>query len=287
MAATGAMAAAVMAIGLGSGGCFSPTFATCAVSCGEGSACPDGHFCLGDGKCHASEDEALCTPGGGDASADDSDDTTDDPGDDDTDDTDDTTDDVADDMPPPDGGPPDASLPDAGVPVTPTSPGDLVVSEIHKDPEAEPDPDGEWFEVFNPTGQTFDMQGLRIRDQDTDFFDVDDSIIVPPGGRVIFARFASPAANGGVPGVDFEYGKSFSLGNGDDEVVIQNLDNNAILDAVAYGADFPAQPGGVSLSLDPQSENATDNNLGENWCGGSTPYGDGDLGSPGVANPDC
>jgi hypothetical protein len=296
VAATGVMAAAVMAFGLGSGGCFSPKFESCAVSCGEGSACPDDQICLSDGKCHASQDEVLCTPGGGDASVDDGDDISDDVDDtyDDVDDTsddvddvsDDTSDDDADDLPPPDGGTPDAASPDAGVPVTPTSPGDLVISEIHKDPVEAGDLLGEWFEVLNPTGQTFNLQGLQIRDDDKDSFLVDSAVIVPPGGRVVFARSGNDNQNGGVTGVDFAYGDFFVLGNGEDEVVLQNLDNGATLDRVAYGFDFPLGEG-AALSLDPESENSIDNDDAKNWCEGSTVFGDGDLGSPGSANPDC
>jgi hypothetical protein len=288
LGAAGAMAAAVMAFGLGSGGCFSPKFESCAVSCGEGSACPDDQFCLSDGKCHASQEEALCTPGGGDASADDGDDgddTTDD-SDDPDDTTDDTTDDTADDLPPPDGGPPDASLPDAGPPVTPTSSGDLVITEIHKDPTVEPDPGGEWFEVFNPTAQTFDMQGLRISDLGSEFFIVDQEVIVPPGGRVVFARVGNPDNNGGVAGVDFVYGKLFSLGNNDDEVLIENLEAATFLDTLLYDPAFPDIEG-ASMSLDPGSHDSIDNDNAENWCAGSTVFGDGDLGTPGAANPDC
>lgn len=295
--ATGAMAAVVLALGLGSGGCFSPKFESCAVTCGEGSACPDDQFCLSDGRCHASQDDELCTPGGGDASVDDGDDTSDD-GDDTSDDgddvaddltddtTDDTSDDTTDDLPPPDGGPPDAALPDAGEPVTPTSAGDLVISEIHKDPTEAGDVLGEWFEVLNPTGQTFDLQGLQVRDEGKDSFLVDSSVIVPPGGRVVFARSGNVNQNGGVEGVDFVYGDFFVLGNGEDEVLLQNLDNGATLDRVAYDFSFPLADG-AALSLDPGSENSVDNDDAKNWCESTTPFGDGDLGSPGSANPDC
>ena len=48
------------------------------------------------------------------------------------------------------------------------------------------------------------------------------------------------------------------------------------------GPAFP-DPTGASMALiDP----ALDNNVGANWCTSSTPYGDGDLGTPGAAN-DC
>ena len=277
-----AMAAAtVAALALGSAGCFSPKFEACAVTCGEASACPDEQFCLGDGKCHASEDEELCTINPDDASVIDG--ST--PGDDGGTRIDSGGGDGDEDAGA-DGGEPDASLIDAGPPVSPTSPGDLVITEIHRDPTAAQDPAGEWFEILNPTDSTFDLVGLRVRDADTDFFDIVGSVIVPPGGRVVFARVANPDQNGGVAGVDLEYGELFTLANGEDEVFIENLDPAVILDSVSYGFDFPDVEG-ASLSLDPDEETSTGNNDAANWCSGQTPYGLGDLGSPGSANPDC
>ena len=294
VAAAGAMVAAVLALGLGSGGCFSPTFESCAVSCGEGSACPGDQLCLSDGKCHASQDEALCSPGGGDASVDDGDDVTDsddpddtsDDPDDTSDDPDDTSDDSADDLMPPDGGTPDASFPDAGIPVTPTEQGDLVISEIHKDPVEAGDLTGEWFEVYNPTERTFDMQGLRVGDFGAESFEVVSEVIVPPGGRVIFGRRGDPDVNGGVAGVDYVYGDAMSLGNNGDEILIENVEAATFIDAVLYDLVFPDVQG-AAMSLDPDLHDSVDNDSSKSWCAASTPYGDGDLGSPGAANPDC
>ena len=69
---------------------------------------------------------------------------------------------------------------------------------------------------------------------------------------------------------------------GQDETIAAALGVEA--DRVEYdgGATFP-DPNGASMSLiDP----ALDNNVGANWCEASTPFGDGDLGTPGGAN-DC
>ena len=297
VAAAAALAVAgVLVVGLGSGGCFSPKFESCAVSCGEASACPDDQFCLSDGKCHASQDDELCTSGG-DASVDDGDDVSDvsdDPDDtsdvsdvsDDPDDTSDDPDDSADDVVPPDGGPPDASLPDAGPAVTPTEQGDLVISEIHKDPFESGDLTGEWFEVYNPTKQTFDMQGLRIGDFGAESFDIVSEVIVPPGGRVIFARRGDPDVNGGVTGVDYVWGDAMSLGNNGDEILIENVETSTFIDAVLYDLVFPDIEG-AAMSLDPDLHDTVDNDSSKSWCAASTVYGAGDLGTPGTANPDC
>lgn len=259
------------------GACFSPKLDRCAISCGEGGVCPTDHICLEDGVCHASRDDDLCLPGMEDASFADGPIDPPDAG-------------MGQDGSLPDGGEPpiDAAF-DAGRPVTPTSAGDLVITEIHKDPFEEPDPEGEWFEIFNPTTTTFDLLGLRVSDLGlpADTFDIDRSVIVAPGRRVVFARVGDPDQNGGV-NVDFSYGEAFALGNADDEIVIENPDALVIIDSVLYDPllDFPNLQG-ASLSLDPDEHDVLANNEGENWCEGSTAYGAGDFGTPGQPNPQC
>ena len=41
-------------------GCYSPTFASCDVSCGSDSPCPDDYACGSDGFCRASSDTTAC-----------------------------------------------------------------------------------------------------------------------------------------------------------------------------------------------------------------------------------
>jgi hypothetical protein len=256
--------------------CFSPKLDRCAISCGEGGVCPTDHICLEDGVCHASRDDELCLPGREDASFADGPIDQPDAGE-------------GQDGSLPDGGEPpiDAAF-DAGRPITPTNAGDLVITEIHKDPFAAQDPAGEWFEIFNPTSTTFDLLGLRISDLGApDVFDIDQSVIIPPGGRAVFARVGDPDTNGGVT-VDFTYGKAFALGNDDDEIVVENPDALVIIDSVLYDPklSFPDLER-ASASLDPDEHDVLANNDGENWCDGSTVYGAGDLGTPGGPNPQC
>jgi len=265
-AISAAMCGAVLA--LSSGACFSPSFEACAVTCGPSEACPDGQFCLTDGRCHAGRDEELCSLDRQDGAPNDG---------------------AVD----PDGGTVDGGNDagemevDAGPPVRPTEIGDLVVSEIHKDPDAVADEQGEWFEVFNPTDSTFDLRQLVVRDLGGEAFTVDQSLIVAPRGRLVFARVADPAVNGGVT-ADFAYGAEFALGNNNtDEILIENRQAGVEIDRVAFeNFTFPNVQG-ASISLDPEDHDAVSNDLGMNWCEGQTKYGDGDRGTPGRPNPQC
>ena len=62
--------------------------------------------------------------------------------------------------------------------------GDVIVTEIMKNPSAVNDSEGEYFEVYNTTGADIDMQGWDITDADGDSR-------AAPGG---VARPPSPAA---------------------------------------------------------------------------------------------
>ena len=160
------------------------------------------------------------------------------------------------------------------------NPGDLVINEIMQNPAAVSDGNGEWFEVFNNTAGPVDLIGLTIRDDGSNTHTITSSVVVAVGDFAVLARNSTFATNGGVT-VDYQY-SSFFLGNSDDEVIIE--EGGVEIDRVEYdgGPSFP-DPTGAAMALDVTTN---DNNDGSNWCTASTPYGDGDLGTPGAAN-DC
>ena len=235
--------------------CFSPSYERCAVECAAGD-CPPDTFCLADGRCHAQPDEPLCTlgeiidagagdAGGGDAAA------------------------------------PDAATFDAGQPVTPTTHGQLVISEIFKDPTQLDEEPREWFEIHNPTDLRFELMGLTVQDDDrVETFDVESSVVLPPHGRVVFARNGDPELNGGID-EDYDYADDFSLGNGSDVVEIQYPLGDVVLDRVEYGNALGGWPDeeGMSVSLDPDEHDATSNDDGAVWCDAAP--------TPGAPNPEC
>jgi predicted extracellular nuclease len=169
-------------------------------------------------------------------------------------------------------------------PTLAAGPGDVVINEIMQNPSAVSDSAGEWFELFNATGSDIDINGWTIEDNDFDSHVIANGgpLIIPAGGFLVLGNNGNPATNGGVT-VDYAYGSSWFLSNSADEVVL--LDDSLVeIDRVEYdgGPDFP-DPNGASMALiDP----ALDNNVGDNWCVATTPYGFGDLGTPGAVN-DC
>ena len=166
--------------------------------------------------------------------------------------------------------------------------GELIVTEIMKDTDAVEDSAGEWFELYNTSAIDIRLcTDWAFEDDGGETHSLADgySLLVPSGSYVVLGRSEDTATNGGVT-VDYAYGSGMWLGNDDDELVL--VHGGTEIDRVEYdgGSTWP-DPRGASLTLDPRSFDATDNDDPDNWCEASTPYGDGDLGTPGSANDGC
>jgi uncharacterized protein len=182
-------------------------------------------------------------------------------------------------------GNPACPAPFEGLRVDDLEPGDLVISEVMQNPLAAGDDYGEWIEVYVDAPEPVDLWHLAIEDDSGDGFEVDAPLVVEPGSYVVFASFAEPSVNGGIE-ADAEWRWDFGLANSGDTVRL--LAGTVTIDEIVYdnGLTFP-DPEGASMSLDPGRLDADDNDAGSAWCTGGTPYGDGDLGTPGAANPPC
>ena len=166
--------------------------------------------------------------------------------------------------------------------------GDLIISEFMQNPAKVDDSLGEWFEVYNNSGGTLDLDGLYVADDGSDSFTVSGALLVDAGDYVVFGNNSDSKTNGGVT-VDYSYGTSMALANGDDEIVLADSSKlGTIYDEIAYddGATFP-DGSGASAQLNDDTWDAGDNDDGSNWCLGTASYGDGDLGTPGADNAVC
>lgn len=163
--------------------------------------------------------------------------------------------------------------------------GDLVISEILKDPLAVDGDYGEWFELYNGSGEDVDLVGLVVEDDSGDDFEVFRPLVVEAGGYVVFGSFLDEAKNGRVP-VDAEWRWGFSLANSGDTIRV--LAGTRVIDTVAYdpGLTFPDTQGSA-MALDPDALDAVTNDDGSRWCVATRAYGLGDLGTPGAQNDGC
>jgi hypothetical protein len=166
--------------------------------------------------------------------------------------------------------------------------GSVIFTEIMQNPDAVSDNVGEWFELYNTTGEDIDLEGWNIIDDDHSLYEegftFPNSLIIPAHGYIIIANNANSATNGGLPTPDFVYEyPTITIGNGTDGLTIQC--SGTIIDIVVWdgGATFP-DPTGASMSLKVDNLNANDNDDGANWETAVFSYGDGDLGTPGCSN---
>jgi hypothetical protein len=133
------------------------------------------------------------------------------------------------------------------------SPGDIVITEIMQNPTAISDDFGEWFEVYNTTATSIDLNGWIIRDEpgsSQNAATITNSVLIPAGGYVTLGRggVTDPANlefNGGITHA-YVYDMSFLMSNGSDEVILEFA--GTIIDEVYYdgGTNFP-DPNGASI----------------------------------------
>ncbi|MCO4772476.1 MAG: lamin tail domain-containing protein [Deltaproteobacteria bacterium] len=164
----------------------------------------------------------------------------------------------------------------------------LVVGEIMADPQAVPDSQGEWFELYNTLSVPVELEDWTIYDGGGDSFDINGSLVIPALGYLVFGNNGNLATNGGV-NVDYVY-SGFELDNIDDEIYIDDWTATETF-ALEYWtlSGWPLTPG-ASMSV----TGATAPSLSTywypvNWCASTTAWAGsaGDLGSPGLPNEVC
>ncbi len=160
--------------------------------------------------------------------------------------------------------------------------GDLVFSEFHANPKAVSDAHGEWVEVA--VLADVDLNGLQIGKDAADLKD-----LVPAGACreasagswLVFAKDQDPTANGGVTDTT----GLLPLGLTNSGMTVLLAVGGEVVDQVTYEGAWVRD--GVAIALDAGHPDPAANDDLANWCFAATPYGAGDLGTPGAANPDC
>lgn len=165
--------------------------------------------------------------------------------------------------------------------------GDLIITEIMANPTALSDTEGEWFEIYNASGNTISLQNLVIRRDDTNEHGIGEDLNLEPGAYMVLQRTATASAASN----NYVYGSSITLSNSGAELGIYNEDQGggpgALIFAVNYGTSGFPEGSGASIALDPAHLNATAAQLGSHWCISSSAFSTGDLGTPGLENDIC
>jgi len=164
-------------------------------------------------------------------------------------------------------------------------PGDIVITEIMQNPNAVYDSDGEWFEIYNASDHSIDLNGWYLKDDDTDQHQINNggSLIIEPHAYMVLGNNADQATNGGVQEA-YQY-SSFTLANGADEVVLLLADGVTEIDRVEYdGGSLWPDPTGASMYY--TGDVAANNNDGVLWSTSAYVWtgSAGDKGSPGYSD---
>lgn len=165
--------------------------------------------------------------------------------------------------------------------------GGLLITEIMYDPVAITDTYGEWLEIFNNSGRTLNLENLIIMRDEENMHRISSPLELAPGEYCVLARTATATGEEGA----YVYGTSISLTNTGAVLALYNAGTDdepgPLIFTVDYGAEgFPSGTG-ASVILDPLVSAAPDAVLPINWCTSVTPFGTGDLGTPGDVNDDC
>ena len=162
--------------------------------------------------------------------------------------------------------------------------GELVIDEVMTDPEAVDEQYGQWFEIYNASLFTVNLEGLAVRIDDVELYHLTTAFELASGDYAVIGTDDDATVNGGVD-VDVEWpaGQTYQLSVTDGDLSISNADE--VLDGISWRSDngFP-ETSGASMSLDPTHQNALDNDVGANWCSAKVTFGDGDYGTPGTSN---
>jgi hypothetical protein len=166
-------------------------------------------------------------------------------------------------------------------------PGDLVITEVMPNPDKAGDATGEWFEA--KVANDVDLNGVGVdRLGDTtmpEVFASPDCLRVHAGSYVVFARSNDMGLNGGLApsAVVGTFKLAMITGTPAAPGDVAIVAGTTTIDAVRWTRSAT----GKSLQLDPDLTDPTTNDAESNFCDATTPYGLGDLGTPGLENTQC
>ena len=170
--------------------------------------------------------------------------------------------------------------------------GDLVITEIMADPQNGDDDHCEWVEIYNASGGSVNLFGLKVGDNDSEskWGSVNSDVIVTDGHYAVINnsnatdRAAYCPNHASAYAVDGFHGGTFTFSNTGEG------DPATLVTPSGVVVDTSALTGGTD-TFSSQVLTATDNDNDSEWCEATTPLvenaGTVDYGTPGSANPSC
>ena len=170
--------------------------------------------------------------------------------------------------------------------ITDLGKGDLVISEVMMDSDAVYDYLGEWFEVYNTSTMSIDLNGLYLGSDGQSGETLNVCLGIEPGDYLVFTANDDTSLNGGVTS-DYDYNRSkLQMSNSSDTLSVESGSN--VIDEVAWTSKTAlGQSAGVAAQVHTNSLTAQLNDYASIWCGADSLLSSGDYGTPGSANSLC
>ena len=152
---------------------------------------------------------------------------------------------------------------------------DLLITEVMANPVAVSDTSGEWFELFNPTQHSVNLEGIVISDEGANQHTISSGapLLIDPGSYFVFARNGDTQSNGGF-NADYVY-SNFSLGNRSDQIILTGSGGESL--RLDYSDGFVAAGQSSEMTGLPMTA------LNYGLTDAAFNYGLGDVGTPGAA----
>jgi Lamin Tail Domain len=152
---------------------------------------------------------------------------------------------------------------------------DLLITEVMANPLQVSDGNGEWFELFNPTTSSINLEGLILSDDGSNNHTISTGgpLLITAGQYFVMGKNGDSTSNGGFT-ADYLY-SNFSLGNSGDQIVFSNGLSELL--RLNYSASFDIAGQSMELTGLPMTESSYA------LTHTSLIYGLGDIGTPGMA----
>ncbi len=154
---------------------------------------------------------------------------------------------------------------------------EVIITEIMINPDGS-DYNNEWIELYNTTGKTLIVDGLKIRKDLINYNVRGENLTIEPHSYFLIAR----SANDLFPNADAYCSFSF---NNTGTHAISIISNERVIDTITYENSKSSS----SFQIDTSFLNATDNDNINYWCDGTAPISDAttDKGTPKAENRGC
>ncbi len=169
--------------------------------------------------------------------------------------------------------------------VPPTTLGDVIVTEIQADPTKKAQYYAEWFEFYNNSGKTLDLNDIVVETASGSFTIAGPPLTVGVADYVVLGVSNDTSINGSVP-VDYVYDFSAVNLDGPDDLVRVSY-GAVLLDVVDWDSSWSFTPDNALACAPNASDNEWANDLSLNWCPSQVFMASGMYGSPGEENEYC